>query len=278
MKPEEYYRLWLAEDAGPGDYSSLSCIPAGQTGRAVLKAKERGLIAGIEAATGLYQTLCGNSISIQYFKSDGDEINPGDAVFQVSGSILEILKTERIVLNCMQRMSGIATMTRKFCEAVKGTQAVILDTRKTTPMFRYFEKWAVRIGGGQNHRMGLYEMIMLKDNHIDSAGGIANALSQARQFLKDNGLFLKIEIETRNLEEVEQVLAAGGADRIMLDNFTPDALAEAVHWIQKRTETEASGNITLQNVREYALTGVDFISTGSITHSYKSLDLSLKIF
>lgn len=277
MKPEEYYRLWLAEDEGTGDYSSLSCIEHGRQSKAALKVKENGVIAGLEAAMAIYKTICGVNVSLNFFKSDGDAVVSGDVAFEVTGSTLEILRTERIVLNCMQRMSGIATQTRKFCDAVKGTKAVILDTRKTTPLFRYFEKWAVRIGGGQNHRMGLYDMIMLKDNHIDSAGGISNALSKTKKYLKDNNLFLKIEIETRNLSEVQQVLDAGGADRIMLDNFTPEDLSQAVKLIKKRSETEASGKITLENVREYALTGVDFISTGSITHSYKSLDLSLKV-
>ncbi len=278
MKPaEEYYRLWLAEDEGTGDYSSLSCIEHERQSKAVLNVKENGVIAGLEAAKSIYKVICGEKVLLNFFKSDGDPVIAGDVAFEVIGSTLEILRTERIVLNCMQRMSGIATQTRKFCDAVKGTKAVILDTRKTTPLFRYFEKWAVRIGGGQNHRMGLYDMIMLKDNHIDSAGGIAKALSKTQNYLKDNNLFLKIEIETRNLEEVNQVLNAGGADRIMLDNFTPEDLSQAVKLINKRAETEASGKITLENVREYALTGVDFISTGSITHSYKSLDLSLKV-
>lgn len=278
MKPEEYYRLWLAEDEGPGDYSSLASIRHNQRSKAVLKVKETGIIAGIEAAAAIYKSICGDSILFHVFKKDGDAVNAGDLAFEITGSTLEILRTERIVLNCMQRMSGIATLTRKFCEAVAGSQAVILDTRKTTPLFRYFEKWAVRIGGGQNHRMGLYDMIMLKDNHIDSAGGIAQTLSKVRQYLKEKNLTLKIEVETRNLEEVQQVLDEGGVDRIMLDNFTPDNLTKAVKLIGGRTETEASGKITLDNVREYALTGVDFISTGSITHSYKSLDLSLKIY
>ncbi len=277
MKPEEYYRMWISEDEGPGDFSSLSCIDSGQQSKAVLKVKESGIIAGVEAAAALYKALCGDLISIQIFKNDGEAVMAGDIVFEISGNTLEILRTERIVLNCMQRMSGIATQTRKFCDAVKGTNAVILDTRKTTPLFRYFEKWAVRIGGGQNHRMGLYDMILLKDNHIDSAGGIAKALINARKYMKNNGINLKIEVETRNLEEVQQVLDEGGVDRIMLDNFTSDKLTQAVKLIGGRTETEASGNITINNVREYALTGVDFISTGSITHSCKSLDLSLKI-
>lgn len=277
MKPEEYYRLWLTEDVGTGDHSSMACIEPSQRGKALLKVKENGVIAGIEAAGSMYHTLCGNNISFCALKKDGDKVQSGDVVFEISGSTLEILRTERIVLNCMQRMSGIATLTKKYCDAVKDTNAVILDTRKTTPLFRHFEKWAVRIGGGQNHRMGLYDMIMLKDNHIDCAGGIANALKNVRQYLKKNKLTLKIEVETRNLEEVKQAIKSGGADRIMLDNFTPGLLLQAVDLIGGKAETEASGKITLDNVREYALTGVDFISTGSITHSYKSLDLSLKI-
>lgn len=270
--------MWLAEDLGPGDYSSLSCIKPGQQSKAVLKVKENGVMAGLEAAESIYKTICGDKVSFDVFKNDGEEVSAGDIAFEVKGNTREILRTERIVLNCMQRMSGIATQTRKFCDAVEGTKAVILDTRKTTPLFRYFEKWAVRIGGGQNHRMGLYDMIMLKDNHIDCAGGIANALLTTHRYLKENRLSLKVEVETRNMEEVRQVLDAGGADRIMLDNFTPEVLSQAVELINGRAETEASGKIMLENVREYALTGVDFISTGSITHSYKSLDLSLKIF
>lgn len=278
MKPEEYYRMWLAEDEGPGDYSSLSCIEQARQSKAVLRIKEKGVIAGLEAAEAIYKTVCGDKVSLNFFKNDGEAVMEGDVAFEITGSTLEILRTERIVLNCMQRMSGIATQTRKFCDAVKGTKAIILDTRKTTPLFRYFEKWAVRIGGGQNHRMGLYDMIMLKDNHIDSAGGITKALNNARQYLKNNNLNLKIEVETRNLEEVKQAIETGGADRIMLDNFTPEALFHAVQLINGKAETEASGKITLDNVRDYALTGVDYISTGSITHSYKSLDLSLKIY
>jgi nicotinate-nucleotide pyrophosphorylase (carboxylating) len=276
MNPENYYLLWLEEDEGAGDFSSLSCIRPEQQSRAVLKVKEPGIIAGIEAACQIYHTLC-RGISFCALVNDGHEVKAGDIAFEITGRTLDILRTERIVLNCMQRMSGIATLTRKFCEAVAGTHAVILDTRKTTPLFRYFEKWAVRIGGGQNHRMGLYDMVLLKDNHIDSAGGIANALALTHQYLKSHHLDLKVEIETRNLDEVQQVLDAGGADRIMLDNFSPDLLVKAVKLINHKAETEASGNITLENVREYALTGVDFISTGSLTHSYKSLDLSLKI-
>ncbi len=277
MNLENYFRMWLQEDEGRGDFSSQACIDEGHQSRAVLKVKKEGVLAGMEAVASLYHVLCGKDIRFQALACDGQWIKAGDIAFEITGNTRQILRTERIVLNCMQRMSGIATLTRQYCQAIAGTRAVILDTRKTTPLFRHFEKWAVRIGGGQNHRMGLYDMILIKDNHILSAGGIIVALHKVRDYLDKHQLDLKIEVEVRNLNEVKQVLETGIAHRIMLDNFSVNELAEAILLINDRIETEVSGNITLDNVRDYALTGVQFISVGSLTHSYKSLDMSLKI-
>jgi nicotinate-nucleotide pyrophosphorylase (carboxylating) len=215
---------------------------------------------------------------MEQFKNDGDEVHKGDVVFIIRGSSQKMLTAERTLLNFMQRMSGIATTARTYADAVKGTKTRILDTRKTTPNMRIFEKYAVQLGGCTNHRFGLFDMVMLKDNHIDFAGGIEKAIDTTRKYLKDNNLDLKIEIETRNLQEVQRVIDHGGVDRIMLDNFTPALVKEAVNMIQGRYETEASGNITLDNLREYAEAGVDFISVGALTHHIASLDLSLKVF
>lgn len=266
----------LAEDIGNGDHSSLACINPAIQGEMRLLAKADGIIAGIDVAREVLHCV-DPAIKMEAFKQDGDEIHKGDVVFIISGSSQKMLTAERTMLNFMQRMSGIATTARKYADVVKGTKTRILDTRKTTPNMRVFEKYAVQLGGCTNHRFGLFDMVMLKDNHIDFAGGIENAIDKTRKYLSDNNLDLKIEIETRNLEEVKRVLDHGGVDRIMLDNFTPELVKEAVRLIDGRVETEASGNITLDNMRGYAEAGVDFISVGALTHHIASLDLSLKV-
>ncbi|MBO6050794.1 MAG: carboxylating nicotinate-nucleotide diphosphorylase [Bacteroidales bacterium] len=267
----------LAEDIGNGDHSSLACIDPTIQGQMRLLAKADGIVAGIDVAREVLHCV-DPSITMEQFKNDGDEIHKGDVVFIIRGSSQKMLTAERTLLNFMQRMSGIATTARTYADVVKGTKTRILDTRKTTPNMRVFEKYAVQLGGCTNHRFGLFDMVMLKDNHIDFAGGIEKAIDTTRKYLKDNNLDLKIEIETRNLEEVKRVIDHGGVDRIMLDNFTPALVKEAVSLIQGRYETEASGNITLDNLREYAEAGVDFISVGALTHHIASLDLSLKVF
>ena len=267
----------LAEDIGDGDHSSLACIDPTIQGQMRLLAKADGIVAGIDVAREVLHCV-DPSITMEQFKKDGDEIHKGDVVFIIRGSSQKMLTAERTLLNFMQRMSGIATTARTYADVVKGTKTRILDTRKTTPNMRVFEKYAVQLGGCTNHRFGLFDMVMLKDNHIDFAGGIEKAIDTTRKYLKDNNLDLKIEIETRNLEEVKRVIDHGGVDRIMLDNFTPALVKEAVNLIQGRYETEASGNITLANLREYAEAGVDFISVGALTHHIASLDLSLKVF
>jgi len=254
----------------------MACIPADATGQANLFVKEDGIIAGMSLAEYIF-TSVDPRFKFEAFVIDGDEVSKGKVAFTLSGNIRNILMLERLTLNCMQRMSGIATQTHKLVKQLEGTKTKLIDTRKTTPGIRLLEKWAVRIGGGHNHRFGLYDMVMLKDNHVDGAGGIEKAISATRDYLKKNNLGLKIEIETRNLEEVRQVISFGGADRIMLDNFSPELLWEAVKLIGGKYETEASGGITEANIREYALTGVDFISSSQMTHSVKSLDLSLKL-
>jgi len=275
MDLDQYILLSLQEDVGPGDFSSLSCIPENANSKANLIIKDKGILAGIELAERIFKTVDA-SLQINIFKKDGQQIDKGDVAFTVEGNVLAILKSERLVLNCMQRMSGIASTTYLYAEQVKHTKAKILDTRKTTPLNRYIEKWAVRIGGGHNHRFGLYDMIMIKDNHVDYAGGIKQAIESANSFRKNRNLNIPIEIETRNLNEVEQVLNTGGVERIMLDNFQTPLLKEAVALIGCRIETEASGGILLQNVKDYAETGVDYISVGALTHSFKSMDMSLK--
>lgn len=265
----------LREDVGPGDYSSLASIDAGARGKAVLKVKEAGVLAGMELAEAIFRFLQPDALFVAY-KKDGDAMQPGEVAFEVSADIHTILKAERLALNCMQRMSGIATLTSEYVALLAGTRTRILDTRKTTPLFRQYEKWAVHIGGGSNHRMGLYDMIMLKDNHIDFCGGISKAIQKTNQFLKEQQLALQIEVETRTLEDVREVLACGNVQRIMLDNFSPEEAAAAVQLINGRFETEASGGINKSNVREYAAAGVDFISVGAIIHHAVSLDLSLK--
>lgn len=266
----------LAEDTGPGDYSTLSCIPNTLQGKAKLLVKDDGVIAGVELAKAILKQL-DEKVHINIYINDGAQVKFGDIVFEVAGSVASILQAERLLLNCMQRLSGVATTTQKAVALIADIHTKILDTRKTTPGMRLLEKWAVTMGGGHNHRFGLYDMVMLKDNHIDAAGGITNAITKAKEYLKQNNLDLQIEVETRNLAEVKEAIAAGGIHRIMLDNFELPQLKEAVTIINKQYETEASGGITLSNLVSYAETGVDFISMGALTHSVKALDLSLKI-
>jgi nicotinate-nucleotide pyrophosphorylase (carboxylating) len=275
LSTQEFIAAALLEDVGAGDYSTLASIPADARGMAVLKIKEDGIIAGLDLAEEIFYFLEPGA-SITLFKKDGDVVANGETAFEVSAGVHTILKAERLVLNCMQRMSGIATLTRKYVDTIKGYPAKILDTRKTTPLFRAFEKDAVRIGGGVNHRMGLYDMVMLKDNHIDFCGGIEKAIEQTNSWLRPNALNLKIEVETRSIEDVKKVLSVGNVHRIMLDNYTPDQIEEAVKLIGGKFETEASGGINLENIVAYARTGVDFISVGAIIHHAVSMDLSLK--
>ncbi|MBK7691489.1 MAG: carboxylating nicotinate-nucleotide diphosphorylase [Bacteroidetes bacterium] len=265
----------LNEDIGTGDHSTLACIETSEVGKAVLKIKEAGILAGIEVATEIFLML-EPDCQIQVFIEDGSRVSYGEIAFEVRAKVHTILSAERLVLNIMQRMSGIATLTRRYVERIKEYPAHILDTRKTTPNFRWFEKQAVVIGGGQNHRMGLYDMIMLKDNHIDYCGSIENAIDKTNRYLAENQLDLKIEIEARSLEDVRRILAHGGVHRIMLDNFTPEALAEAVQLIDTKYETEASGGINLDTIESYAKSQVDYISVGAIIHHAVSMDLSLK--
>ncbi|HPB57548.1 MAG TPA: carboxylating nicotinate-nucleotide diphosphorylase [Bacteroidales bacterium] len=265
----------LAEDIGSGDHSSLASIDPTIQGQMKLLVKEPGILCGIDLAREVIRQVDPN-ISMETYFSDGDTIAVGDIVFMLKGAARNMLTAERTLLNFLQLMSGIATNSRQYVDAISGTGAVILDTRKTTPGLRFVEKYAVSVGGAQNHRFGLFDMIMLKDNHIDFAGSIEKAIDKAKDYLKKNNLQLQIEVETRSLEEVQRVLNHGGVDRIMLDNFTPERMKEAIQLINKRVETEASGGITLKNVREYAETGVDFISIGALTHQIKSIDLSLK--
>jgi len=272
---DEIIRNALQEDIGSGDFSTLSCVPKEAKGSAQLIVKENGVLAGIEVAKRIYE-IYDPSLLFEVLKFDGDSVKKGDIAFCVAGSSQSILTTERLVLNCLQRMSGIATLTAKIKKEIEGSSSIILDTRKTTPGIRFLEKWAVKIGGGQNHRFGLYDMIMLKDNHIDYAGGITAAIERTKAFLISAKKDLKIEIEVRNTKELEEVLRVGGVNRIMLDNFSPENLKEALKIIPSTYETEASGGITLENIRAYADTNVKYISVGALTHSVKSLDLSLK--
>jgi nicotinate-nucleotide pyrophosphorylase (carboxylating) len=266
---------FFAEDVGNGDHTTLATIPSNATGNARLLVKENGIIAGVELAEKIFHHL-DKDFKITTYIKDGANITKGDIAFEVEGNIQKILQAERLVLNCMQRMSGIATYTNFLNSKIEGLQTKLLDTRKTTPGFRYFEKWAVKIGGGENHRFGLYDMIMIKDNHIDFAGGIKPAIQKAKNYLKEKNLNLKIEVEARTLQHVKEIMHEGGVDRIMLDNFTPEKLKEAIIIINKQYETEASGGITEENIRAYAESGVDYISVGALTHQIKSLDLSLK--
>ena len=265
----------LAEDLGDGDYSSLACIPSDTNGKAKLLIKEKGILAGNRVASELF-SIIDNELKPEMILEDGSNVVPGDIAFYISGRQQSILKSERLVLNIMQRMSGIATSTYEYVTRLKGLKTKILDTRKTTPGFRFLEEEAVRIGGGLNHRMGLYDMILLKDNHIDYAGGISNAINKTRAYLKRNNLNLKVEIEARSLEDVRTILSVGGVDRIMLDNFSLKDTLIAVKEISGRFETESSGGIDLSTIRSYAECGVDFISVGALTHHIKSLDMSLK--
>jgi nicotinate-nucleotide pyrophosphorylase (carboxylating) len=265
----------LSEDIGDGDHSTLSCIPAETRGRAVLKIKEDGIIAGMDVAEKIFSLQDESSVFIA-MKNDGEKMKSGEVAFEVEAFMRTILNVERLVLNSMQRMSGIATLTRRYTDQLSGYKTKVLDTRKTTPNFRILEKEAVRIGGAYNHRMGLYDMIMLKDNHIDFAGGIEKALEKASNYVQHIKPGLKIEVETRNLDEVKIAVKTGKADRIMLDNFSPGLIREALKIIEGRMETEASGGINLENIKEYADTGVDFISVGALIHQAQSLDMSLK--
>lgn len=275
MSIEEIVKQTLQEDIGSGDHSSLACIDKSIMGKMKLLVKEDGVLCGVEVAKEVIRQVDPEIRMIQYLH-DGDLIHKGDIVFDLEGPAQSMLTAERTLLNFMQRMSGIATNSKKYSDAVKGTKTKILDTRKTTPGLRIFEKYAVQVGGSENHRFGLYDMIMLKDNHIDFAGGIEKSIDTTHEYLNKNNLDLKIEIETRNLEEVKRVIEHGGVDRIMLDNFTPEMILVALRMINGKYETEASGGITFENIRGYAESGVDFISIGALTHHIKSLDLSLK--
>jgi len=265
----------FAEDIGPGDYSSLSSIPEGKKGQAKLLIKDHGIIAGVELAERIFKTL-DPKLEVELLVKDGDKVTYGDIGLIVKGSSASILSSERLVLNCMQRMSGIATLTNRLTEKILHTKARLMDTRKTTPNFRLMEKWAVLIGGGVNHRFALHDMVMLKDNHVDFAGGIRQAIEGSRAYLKTNNLDLKIEIETRSLDEVKQVLEVGGVDQIMLDNMDYATMREAVGMISDQFKTEASGGITEDTLVAVAECGVDYISMGALTHSVKSMDISLK--
>ena len=267
--------LAFAEDIGDGDHTTLSCIPADAIGKSKLLIKGDGILAGVEIAKEIFHRF-DPELKVTVLIGDGSEVKPGDIAMLVEGRIQSLLQTERLMLNVMQRMSGIATMTHRYVERLKGTKTRILDTRKTTPGMRMLEKEAVKIGGGVNHRIGLFDMILLKDNHVDFAGGIANAINRAKEYCKAKGKDLKIEIEVRNLDELKQVLDNGGVDRIMFDNFTPEQTRKAVEMVGGRYETESSGGITFDTIRDYAECGVDFISVGALTHSVKCLDMSFK--
>ena len=275
MYIDELIEIAIKEDIGDGDHTSLACIPHNAIGKAHLLVKEDGIIAGIELAEKIFKRIDSN-LSFNKLLNDGDSIKKGDLAFIIEGNRQSILQAERLVLNFMQRMSGIATSTAYYVSLVDGLNTKILDTRKTTPGLREVEKWAVKIGGGENHRMGLYDMIMIKDNHIDYAGGIEQAIRTTVDYLKANNKDLKIEIEARDLDELHQILSVGMIDRIMLDNFSYDDLRTAVKLINGKYETEASGGITDKTIRNYAECGVDYISVGALTHQIKSLDLSLK--
>jgi len=265
----------FAEDIGDGDHTTLSSIPYEAMGKSRLIIKETGIVAGVEVAKEVFHYF-DPELKVTQFITDGSEVKSGDIVFEVEGRVHSLLQTERLMLNIMQRMSGIATVTRKYVKELEGTHTRVLDTRKTTPGMRLLEKEAVKLGGGVNHRIGLYDMILLKDNHVDFAGGIENAIHRAQDYLKAKGKDLKIEIEVRSLEELERVMAVGGVDRIMLDNFDLRTTREAVKRIDGKYETESSGGITFSTLRQYAECGVDFISVGALTHSVKSLDISFK--
>lgn len=271
---DQLLTLAFAEDVGDGDATTLSTIPADEMGAQHLLVKEEGILAGVEIARKVFEKF-DPSLKMTLYIGDGAHVKPGDIAFKVEGTVRSLLQTERIMLNIMQRMSGIATQTARYQERLKGLKTKVLDTRKTTPGLRILEKEAVKIGGGANHRMGLFDMILIKDNHVDFAGGIPQAVKAAREWMKANGKDLKIEVETRNNDEIRQALAEG-ADRIMFDNFTPAQTREAVALVDGRAETESSGGITLDTLRDYGEAGVDFISVGALTHSVKGLDMSFK--
>ena len=267
--------LSFAEDIGDGDHTTLSTIPADAMGKNMLLVKEDGVLAGVEMAKRIFARF-DEALQVEVLIEDGAEVKKGDIAMYVTGSVRSLLQTERLMLNVMQRMSGIATMTRRYVKELEGTGTRVLDTRKTTPGMRIMEKEAVRIGGGVNHRIGLFDMILIKDNHVDFAGGIKQAIERAKEYCKEKGKELKIEIEVRNFDELQQVLDLGGVDRIMFDNFNPEATRKAVEMVAGRFETESSGGITFDTLRDYALCGVDFISVGALTHSVKGLDMSFK--
>ena len=272
---DDLIKLAFAEDIGDGDHTTLCCIPATEMGKSQLIIKEDGVLAGVEMARRVFKAF-DPELKMTVFIEDGAEGKKGDIAFVVEGKVQSLLQTERLMLNIMQRMSGIATTTRKYVKQLEGTKTHVLDTRKTTPGMRMIEKEAVRIGGGMNHRIGLFDMILLKDNHVDFAGGISKAITRAHEYLKEKGKNLKIEIEVRNFDELEEALQTGGVDRIMLDNFTPENTREAVRRVAGRVELESSGGITFDTLRDYAECGVDYISVGALTHSVKSLDMSFK--
>lgn len=267
--------LSLAEDIGDGDHTTLCCIPDTAMGKSHLLIKEDGILAGVEVAKRVFARF-DPTMQVEVLINDGAHVKKGDIAMVVTGKVRSLLQTERLMLNIMQRMSGIATMTAKYVERLKGTKTHVLDTRKTTPGMRMLEKQAVKIGGGMNHRIGLFDMILLKDNHIDFAGGIANAINRCHEYLKEKGLDLKIEIEVRNFDELRQAMECGGINRIMLDNFSVEDTKKAVEIVAGKYETESSGGITFDTIRDYAECGVDFISVGALTHSVKGLDMSFK--
>lgn len=267
--------LAFAEDIGDGDHTTLCSIPASEVGSSKLLIKEEGILAGVDVAKDVFYKF-DPELKVEVFIEDGAHVKPGDVAFVVTGKVQSLLQTERLVLNLMQRMSGIATITNKYVKLLEGTKTKVLDTRKTTPGLRMLEKQAVKIGGGENHRIGLFDMILLKDNHVDFAGGIKNAITRAKQYLKEKNKDLKIEIEVRNFDELNEALNVGGVDRIMLDNFTVEDTRKAVDIVNGRVELESSGGITFETIRDYAVTGVDYVSVGALTHSVKSLDMSLK--
>lgn len=267
--------LAFTEDIGDGDHTTLCSIPASEVGSSKLLIKEEGILAGVDVAKDVFHKF-DPELKVEVFIEDGAQVKPGDVAFVVTGKVQSLLQTERLVLNLMQRMSGIATITNKYVKLLEGTKTKVLDTRKTTPGLRMLEKQAVKIGGGENHRIGLFDMILLKDNHVDFAGGIKNAITRAKQYLKEKNKDLKIEIEVRNFDELNEALKVGGVDRIMLDNFTVEDTRKAVDIVNGRVELESSGGITFETIRDYAVTGVDYVSVGALTHSVKSLDMSLK--
>jgi len=273
---EHFLDIAIAEDIGEGDHTSLATLEPDQQGKAILIAKQDGILAGVKIAEIVFHKI-NSQLKFHTFKKDGETIYNGDKIFEVRGNAIAILMAERLALNIVQRLSGIATQTREYVKKIEGLTTKILDTRKTTPGMRLLDKYAVKVGGGTNHRIGLYDMILIKDNHIDFAGGIEIAIDRVHRYLKQKNLSLKIEIEARSLEDVQRILKKGGVHCVLLDNFTPEQTREAVAMINGKFETESSGNITLQNVREYAECGVDYISIGALTHQIRSLDFSLKV-